>query len=251
MKKLLTIIIAAILFSACQKSSFREDELLAKRNALESAAPNLLLSSVIQKSAYLYQNKGGMGTKNLSCAVQYTEGNKSSDDNRYLNFRLPNESLYDYTAVIKFINASITDVNKKGLKTHEGVFRIFKSLLWSSVTDLYGDIYYTEGLRGQEGILFPKFDEQKDIYPALIQNLKEAAKLIADGTDALDNTYDVMYNGNKTRWIKLANSLRLRLVMRQSSKILDKAALLELASLPLISDVPENAAIPYVDGALP
>lgn len=233
---------------ACQKSSFREQDLLAKRDALESATPNLLLSSIIQKSAYLYQNKGGMGAKNLSGAMQYTEGNRSSDDNRYLNFKLPNESLYEYTSVIKFINASITDVNKKGLKTHEGIFRIFQTLLWSTVTDLYGDIYYTEGLRGQDGILFPKFDDQKNIYPALIQNLKDATGLINSGTELLDNTYDVMYAGNKTKWIKLANSLRLRLMMRMSNKSLDKADLQALAVGALISDVTENAAIPYMDG---
>lgn len=248
MKQLLVLIAFAIIFSSCQKSSFREEELLAKRNALESAAPNLLLSSVIQKSTFLYQNKGGMGSKNLACTMQYMEGNRSSDDNLYLNFRLPNESLYDYTSVIKFVNAAVTDVNKKGLKSHEGIFRIFQSLLWSAVTDLYGDIYYTEGLRGQDAILFPKFDDQKDVYPALIQNLKEAVRLISEGTETIDNSYDVMYGGNKARWIKLANSLRLRLMMRQSNQILDKAELQTLAGAALISDVIENAAISYIDG---
>ena len=248
MKKFLMLIAVAFAFSSCQKSSFREDELLAKRNALESAAPNLLLSSVIQKSTFLYQNKGGMGAKNLACTMQYMEGNRNSDDNNYLNFRLPNESLYDYTSVIKFVNAAIIDVNKKGLKSHEGIFRIFQSLLWSTLSDLYGDIYYTEGLRGQDAILFPKFDDQQNIYPALIQNLKDAVKLINEGTEVVDNSYDVMYAGNKARWVKLANSLQLRLMMRQSNKILDKTELQALAALPLIADVVENAAIPYIDG---
>ena len=192
MKKFIIIIICQVfLFSSCQKSTFRESELLAKRDALESAEPNLLLSSVIQKSTFLYQNKGGLGAKNLAITVQYLQGNRNSDDNTYLNFRLPGTDLYEYTGVIKLINAAVIDVNKKGLKAHEGVFRIFQSLMWSTVTDLYGDIFYTEGLRGQDGILFPKFDEQKDIYAALIQNLKDAAQLLADGKEPLDKTYDV------------------------------------------------------------
>lgn len=250
MKKFLIILIYPIfiLFS-CQKSTFREDELLARRDALESAEPNLLLSSVIQKSSFLYQNKGGLGAKNLAATVQYTQGNRSSDDNTYLNFRFPRTELYEYTGVIRLINASVSDVNKKGLKTHEGIFRIFQSLLWSTVTDLYGDIYYTEGLRGQDGILFPKFDEQKDIYPAMIQNLKDAAQLIADGKEPLDKTSDVMYGGDKSKWIKLANSLRLRLLLRVSGKLSNAAEIQAVASLPLISDVPENAAISYIDGA--
>ncbi|MEO5999373.1 MAG: SusD/RagB family nutrient-binding outer membrane lipoprotein [Chitinophagaceae bacterium] len=248
MKKFFIIICTIVLLSACQKSAFREKELLAKRDALESAEPNLLLSSVIQKSAFIYQNKGGLGAKNLAVTIQYMEGNRSSDDNTYLNFKFPKTDLYEFTDVIKLINAAVTDVNKKGLKTHEGVFRIFQSLLWSTVTDLYGDIFYTEGLRGQTGILFPKFDEQKDIYPALIQNLKEAAQLIADGKEALDKVYDVMYAGDKNKWIKLANSVRLRLLIRESGKVGNAADIQAVALLPLLSDVTDNAAIPYIDG---
>jgi len=249
MKKFIIIIICQVfIFSSCQKSTFRESELLAKRDALESAEPNLLLSSVIQKSAFLYQNKGGLGAKNLAVTVQYLEGNRNSDDNTYLNFRLPGTDLYEYTGVIKLINAAVEDVNKKGLKAHEGVFRIFQSLMWSTVTDLYGDIFYTEGLRGQDGILFPKFDEQKDIYIALIQNLKDAAQLLADGKEPLDKAYDVMYSGDKAKWIKLANSMRLRLLMRQSNKVSAVAEIQALALLPLLSDVTDNAAISYING---
>ncbi len=249
MKKFIIIIICQVfIFLSCQKSTFRESELLAKRDALESAEPNLLLSSVIQKSAFLYQNKGGLGAKNLAVTAQYLQGNRNSEDNTYLNFRLPISDLYEYTGVIKLINAAITDVNKKGLKVHEGVFRIFQSLMWSTVTDLYGDIFYTEGLRGQDGILFPKFDEQKDIYAALIQNLKDAAQLLADGQESLDNNYDVMYAGDKSKWIKLANSLRLRLMMRQSNKVSNAAEIQALALLPLLSDLTDNAAISYING---
>ncbi len=249
MKKFLIILIGQLcILSSCQKTAFRQDELLAKRDALESAEPNLLLSSIIQKSAFLYQNKSGMGATNLAVTVQYMEGNRNSDDNTYLNFRLPKSDLYEYTGVIKLINAAVINVNAKGLKTHEGVFRIFQSLLWSAVTDLYGDIFYTEGLRGQDGILFPKFDEQKDIYPALIKNLKDAAQLLTDGKESLDKVYDIMYAGDKTKWIKLANSLRLRLLIRESNKVPNAAEILAVSALPLISDIPDNAAIPYIDG---
>jgi hypothetical protein len=249
MKKIIVLLtVFSLGISSCRKSAFREDELLGRRNAIESSEPALLMSSIIQKSAYLYQNKGGMGARNLAAAMQYLQGNRSSDDNTYLGFRQPRTDLYEYTAVIRMVQAAIVDVNKKGLKSHEGIFRIFNSLLWATVTDLYGDVFYTEGLRGQEGILFPKFDEQKDIYPALIQNLKDAAQLIADGKETLDKTYDVMYAGDKAKWIKLANSLRLRYLMRVSGKINVNSDVAALAALPLLADVPDNASIPYIDG---
>ena len=250
MKKQISILILTLfVLTGCEKQLLREGDILQQRDAAESATPNLLLSSVIQQSAFAYQYEGGVGSKQLSATVQYLQGNRSSDDNIYKNFPKPNSDLYGITAPIKLVQASINNVHKLGLKSYEGIFLIFKSLLWSTATDLYGDIYYTEGLRGQDGILFPKFDEQKDIYPALIQNLKDASQLIAEGTDPIDKTYDILYGGDKSKWIKFANSLQLRLLMRASKNLPSAAAdIAAVAALPLISSVAENASIPYLDG---
>jgi len=181
--------------------------------------------------------------------MQYMQGNRSAGDNIYQGFQNPRGDLYSLTAQIKLVQASIDIVHKSGLKNYEGVFTIFKSLLWSTVTDLYGDIYYTEGLHGQDGILFPKFDDQKDIYPALIADLKNATQLLTTGTEDLDKTYDLFYAGDKTKWIKLANSLRLRLLMRASGKIATAATdIAAVAALPLMSATTDNASIPYQGG---
>lgn len=248
-KKISILLLTLIIFTACEKQLLREDELLQKRDALESATPNLLLSSVIQQSAFTYNALGGVSDRMLAATVQYMQGNRSSDDNIYKNFAKPNSNLYAITAPIKLVQASIDQVHKMGFKNYEGIFLIFKSLLWSTATDLYGDIYYTEGLRGKDGILFPKFDEQKDIYPALIQNLKDATQLLTEGTDAIDKTYDILYAGDKTKWIKFANSLRLRLLMRASKNYPNAAAeIAAVSALPLMSDVTDNASISYLAG---
>lgn len=250
MKKQISILLLTLLvLTACEKQLLRKDELLQKRDAVESATPNLLLSSIIQQSAFAYQYEGGVGNRTLSATVQYMQGNRSSDDNIYKSFTKPNSDLYGITGPIKLVQASITSVHTLGLKSYEGVFLIFKSLLWSTATDLYGDIYYTEGLRGQDGILFPKFDEQKDIYPALIQNLKDATLLLTTGTDALDKTYDILYAGDKTKWIKFANSLRLRLLMRAGKNYPGAAAeITAVAALPLMNTNADNASIAYLTG---
>jgi hypothetical protein len=227
----------------------REDEILQKRDVLESAEPNLLLSSVIQKSAYTYYGLSGVNTTILAATMQYMQGNRSAGDNIYQGFEKPRGDLYSLTAQIKLVQAAIDIVHEKKLKNYEGIFTIFKSLLWSVATDLYGDIYYIEGLHGQEGILFPKFDEQKNIYPALIQDLKNASQLLSEGVDPIDKTYDLFYAGDKTKWIKFANSLRLRLLMRVSAKMSTAPAdIAAVAALPLMTDTPDNASIAYQGG---
>lgn len=251
MKKhfIISAILTFLLLQACESDLLRKDEILQKRDALETASPNLLLSSIIQKSAFLYYGMGGASSKTLATTVQYMQGNRSSDDNIFKSYERPKSDLYNFTGVIKLIQAGIDDVHAKGLKNHEGIFLIFKSLMWSVVTDLYGDIYYTEGLKGQQGILFPKFDEQKNIYPALIEDLKKAVQLLGEGTDPIDKAYDIMYGGDKTKWIKFGNSLRLRLLVRASKNLPNAVSEIQAVSgLPLISDVAENASIPYLSG---
>ena len=250
MKKQISILLLTLfVLTACEKKLLREDEILQKRDAIESATPNLLLSSIIQQTAFAYQYEGGVGNRTLSCTVQYMQGNRNSDDNIHKSYTKPKSDLYSLTTPIKLVQAAIGQVQKLGLKNYEGIFLIFKSLLWSTATDLYGDIYYTEGLRGQDGILFPKFDDQKSIYPALIQDLKDATQLLSTGTETIDKTYDILYAGDKAKWIKFANSLRLRLLMRASKNLPNAATeIAAVAALPLLSTVAENASIPYLTG---
>ncbi len=248
-KQILYIFLLLFILSGCSKYSLREDEILQRRDVLESAEPNLLLSSVIQKSAYTYSGLGGVNSTIIAVAMQYMQGNRSAGDNIYEGWQKPKGELYSITAQIKLVQAAIDIVHEKKLKNYEGIFTIFKALLWSAATDIYGDIYYSEGLRGQEGILFPVFDEQKSIYPALIQDLKNASQLLAEGTEPIDKTYDLFYAGDKTKWVKFANSLRLRLLMRASAKLNNAASeIAAVAALPLMTDTPDNASIPYVGG---
>ena len=248
-KQILFALIVLFVFTACSKKMLREDEILQRRDVLESAEPNLLLSSVIQKSTFTYHGLGGVNSTILAATMQYFQGNRSAGDNIYQGFEKPKGDLYSITAQIKLVQAAIDIVHAKKLKNYEGIFTIFKALLWSSATDLYGDIYYTDGLHGQDGILFPKFDDQKDIYPALILDLKNATQLLTEGTEEIDKTYDLFYGGDKTKWIKFANSLRLRLLMRVSGKLATAPAdIAAVAALPLMSDVTDNASINYQGG---
>jgi hypothetical protein len=247
--QILFSLLILFLFSSCSKQMLREDEILRKRDVLESAEPNLLLSSVIQKSSYTYYGLSGVSTTSLAATMQYIQGNRSAGDNIYQGFEKPKGELYSLTAQIKLVQAAIDIVHEKKLKNYEGIFTIFKALLWSVATDIYGDIYYTEGLHGQDGILFPKFDEQKSIYPALIQDLKNASQLLSEGVDPIDKTYDLFYAGDKAKWIKFANSLRLRLLMRVSAKLSTAPAdIAAVAALPLMTDTPDNASINYQGG---
>jgi len=116
------------------------------------------------------------------------------------------------------------------------------------MTDFYGDVYYSEALKGREGILYPVYDKQADIYTGLLKELETATADITSGTDVVSPTYDLMFGGDKVQWQKFTNSLKLRLLMRASAKYADAGAkIAAVAALPLLTDAADkNASIAYV-----
>ncbi len=73
------------------------------------------------------------------------------------------------------------------------------------MTDLYGNVPYSEANKGVEGIFFPKYDSQESIYKDMLAKLETAANTIGTGPDQVGNA-DVMYGGDFAKWKKLANS---------------------------------------------
>ena len=182
-----------------------------------------LLSSIIKQTALFYQSMGYEDSR-LPGAVQYMVRNYQGGDNYYSGFKQPLDDMYAAMNILKLVDGSIGLADKRGSITHKGIFNIFSVLVFSFMTDFYGDIYYSEALKAKEGILYPKYDKQQDIYTGLLQELDEANTLIASGTEPLSATYDLVFKGNKLQWQKFANSLKLRLLMRASNKMGDAGA---------------------------
>uniref|UniRef100_A0AB33J6E3 SusD/RagB family nutrient-binding outer membrane lipoprotein n=1 Tax=Prevotella sp. GTC17259 TaxID=3236795 RepID=A0AB33J6E3_9BACT len=133
------------------------------------------------------------------------------------------------------------------------IMRIFTARCTAQTTDIFGDIPYTEGATG---ISNAKYDNQKDIYAAIFKELSEAsAALTAHLNDAsmakLSDNQDLIYNGDLSKWVKLANSLRLRYALRLSyvdaatAKREGEAAL--KAAGGLLSSNADNAGV-YITG---
>lgn len=92
--------------------------------------------------------------------------------------------------------------------------RIVRAYVFQRMTDLHGDIPYTEAARGDEGIGYPKYDAQKDIYMDLLKELTEARDALDETAGCQMGAYDVVLNGDIKGWKRFANSLLLRVAMR-------------------------------------
>ena len=80
--------------------------------------------------------------------------------------------------------------------------------------------------------------------------LQTAEQMLTEGTDALPS--DVVYSGNRQQWRKLANSLRLRYLMRISNRREDistfNTMLADCLSKPLLDSNDDNFALPFLAG---
>lgn len=115
---------------------------------------------------------------------------------------------------------SIVDViektsGKADMVNMNAVAKIMRVMIAQRITDLYGDCPYSEAGQGfSKGIVTPKYDKQEDIYNQFFAELEEAFVQLNAGGGAING--DLFYNGDVSKWKKLANTIRLRLAMRIS-----------------------------------
>src|SRR5690606_6834309 len=92
--------------------------------------------------------------------------------------------------------------------------RIWRAYIFHHITDLYGDVPYTESGKGtSDKIYTPKYDEQSFIYQDMLKELEEAATAL-DPAKPTFGSADLLYDGDVEQWRKFAYSLMLRLGMR-------------------------------------
>lgn len=129
--------------------------------------------------------------------------------------------------------------------------RIMQSWTFSIVTDLWGDIGYTEALQGRNPGAgnTPAFDPQADVYAGLLSTLASASALTPDGRPIRPNS-DLIYGGDTEQWAKFANSLRLRLAMRLSSAdaTAGEAEFNDALAAGVFTSNADNAKLAYIDG---
>ncbi len=95
--------------------------------------------------------------------------------------------------------------------------RIVRVILMHRMTDMYGDVPYSEAGQGYiSGIKYPKYDTQQSIYADMLKELDEAAQTLDATKPNNIKSADIMYQGDVDRWKKTAYSLMLRLGMRLS-----------------------------------
>lgn len=143
------------------------------------------------------------------CKVQYI------DEDRYMPRDMSGEFQAPYTSELKNLTIVIDKAKATGDAALEGAAKVLRVWAFSYLTDVWGDIPYSEALQGFEvdGTLTPVYDKQSDIYASFLTELEEANVLLSSTTVNF-GAGDLIYGGDPVKWRKLANSMKLRLLNR-------------------------------------
>lgn len=127
-------------------------------------------------------------------------------------------------AEMEILYNELSDEDKVDYDIYMNLIKIVAANATSKITDLYGDMPYSEAFRARapDQVIFPKFDSQQSIYTTLLGDLKSASSFLSSFSlnDGMIHsslaTQDHIHNGDIATWIKFSNSLRLRFALRIS-----------------------------------
>ncbi|MET0634544.1 MAG: SusD/RagB family nutrient-binding outer membrane lipoprotein [Chitinophagaceae bacterium] len=221
MKKLLFIFIAgvAVLGTSCKKyldinknpndaTDVIPSLVFPQAQAFTANTLNSFNNYGSQTGIYV-ANAGGYGGFGEAVTYNYTTTSTGIFNSSY-------DNLEDYQYVI-----DRTDGDSLAAR-YNAAARIMKAFHFQLLVDAFNNVPYFDALKG-DAVLTPAYDDAKVIYKDLVDELDKAKATIKASTGKIGvadmgNT-DIMFNGDMTQWVKLANTIKLRIILRAGDKV--------------------------------
>lgn len=196
-------------------------------NQVTAATPQLVLPDALATTGWYLTGSAPSGVAgsfyflNLWMGYWNWSGNYSisTSDKNYQFTQGFNNSIWA-SAYLNLKNYNYVDTQGAtlGQPLLQGMAKIMKALHFQLLVDTYGDVPYTSALQGTTTIL-PTYDKAQDIYDDLFKQIDAGMALLAKGDGTLNpGPNDIMFQGDISKWLKFGNTLKLRMLLRQSEK---------------------------------
>jgi len=204
MKNISLLFIIAFILGGCNKF---DDDINLDPNLPSTASNTQLIANA------------ELSLPGLSSSPQAIYNAQFLSETQYPNLSLYNQvshSFYSfYTGPLMNLETVLTSQNLNGaegpVQNQLAVAKILKAYYIWHITDRWGDVPYSEALKGKDKFT-PKYDVQKAIYDSIFLLLDQAHAMIVAGN--ISN--DIIYAGDPTKWKKLANTIHLLAALRLS-----------------------------------
>jgi len=248
MKKLIYIF-SIYLFAACT-SDF--EEINTNPNAPTQVQPSLLLRQVIYDYGEQMSYEGFVAGDLLGqyrTAIDFNLFDRHSLKDPQLGgnpWPVYYNNLRDNETIIQLSESN------SSYEVYRGPALILKAYMAAALTDAFGDVPYSQALNGKEGNVTPAYDSQEDIYLAeggIINNLNNGIAAIEAYQGAIALEGDILFAGDLSAWIRFANSLKIKALMRISAVEDVSNQLQEVVNENnFISQNAQNATFDFTDG---
>lgn len=207
-KTIVVLLLATTLFISC--SDYLDVD---KDTDSPTKAPLALLLTNIQVTVGQVNDFGPYSGEVLSVYTHQTTAREEQDQyGAKVNNGAVNNDWNNIYLGLTNIETLISQSTETGNLVYTGIAQIQKAYLMSIAVDLWGDVPFSEASQLTTGIISPKFDDQKEIYKAVL-GLIETAKTNLKSNEGLlkPSKDDLFYGGNASKWIKFANTFKLKL----------------------------------------
>ena len=242
--QIFTIAFILMMLGACTEDFERIND---NPNAPQEVSPEFLLTNVI-----LEQMDEHTFTQGLRFNNYLAQFNADVEFERIDRYELGSNSGY-WNMMYRLLADLESMKTLAGYnEAYDGVAEILRVYLFSQLTDMWGDIPYTEAIKFNELNFTPVYDTQEHIYTdpenGLLARLEAAAAQLQNTSESIRG--DVMFGNNLNQWVRFANSLQVRFRLRISKKFTDFTKLQQLADGDmLMQSNADNAVVPYLSSA--
>lgn len=251
MKEIILVLLVFCVVTSCKKDleSLNENT----KDATTASGETFFTSAQINLSNRM--NNAGLSQPPFVFFVQYLTEVTYVELSNYFIANTNGSDLYWrdlYQRVLKNLNESqkvisaiqpISSDDEIKKQNQLSIIEIMTVFTYGILVDTYGNIPYSEAMDIDN--VLPKYDDAQQIYLDIIQRLNASISNL-DPTGSSFGVNDVIYNGDVSKWIKFANSLRLKLGMRiiDVNENLGKEAVLQSADYVFTSNA-DNAVLKY------
>lgn len=245
-KKIAISLLVLFAFNACT-NNFEEINKNPNTPTASEANPALLMPKILFEVGNMLTSGEAWGFGNIVAQLVATNNFTGNDIYNWGTNEGTWNTLYRN---IRDANNLILLGEQQANSAYQGAGIVLRSIMLANLTEMWGDVPYSEGLQGKNDIFTPKYDSQADIYKIILSDLASAAELLKKGGSM---SGDIMYNGNVKKWEQLANALRMRYLMRTERKwselgINGPSELQRLVNTNvLLKGNSDNGAIPYIE----
>lgn len=191
-------------------------------NEPATAPVELVFPTATGSAAYViggwYQILGGMW------AQHWTQSTGASQYRNIDAYDLQTDFLDDrqygelYSGALKDLEYVKATAKADGNWSYYLMATVVQSYVYQLLVDLYDKIPFTESLKGDQEILTPTFDDGQVVYDSLIARIDDAlSRDLTAITVKKPGKDDVLFQGNMDKWVQFANTLKLKIYIRQST----------------------------------